>query len=179
MTTESNFTPTPKLVTLNCSGGISLGAYMAGVFYELTKEALKPEPKIIIDIITGASAGAMTGVIATYCLLGNDKEQLLSNDITQNVFYKAWVEKVDIKAIDSFLVTLNSFKDGFFSTIDSFKDSFGATIDNYVSSKNAFKKSIGNNFKKAKINYKEERDRKKLSILSGEAIEQVAQLVGW
>jgi predicted acylesterase/phospholipase RssA len=179
MTTESNFTPTPKLVTLNCSGGISLGAYMAGVFYELTKEAVKPEPKIIIDIITGASAGAMTGVIATYCLMGNDKKQLLSNDTTQNVFYKAWVEKVDIKAIDSFSVTLNSFTDGFLATIDSFKDSFWATIDNYANSKNGFKKNIGNKFKKTKINYKEERDRKKLSILSGEAIAQVAKLVGW
>ena len=179
MTTKSNCTSTPKVVTLNCSGGISLGAYMAGVFYELTKEAVKPEPKIIIDIITGASAGAMTGVIATYCLMGNNKEQLLSNDITQNVFYKAWVEKVDIKAIDSFSVTLNSFKDGFFATIDSFKNSFWSTVDNYANSKSSFKKSIGNKLQKGKLNYKEERDRKKLSILSGEAIEQVAKLIGW
>ncbi|MBD1945692.1 patatin-like phospholipase family protein, partial [Coleofasciculus sp. FACHB-712] len=62
MKTETKSAQTPKLITLNCSGGISLGAYMAGVFYELTKESVKAEPKVIIDIITGSSAGAMSGV---------------------------------------------------------------------------------------------------------------------
>jgi predicted acylesterase/phospholipase RssA len=185
MTTESKITNNPKLITLNCSGGISLGAYMAGVFYELTKEAVKPNPKIIIDIITGASAGAMTGVIAAYCLLSADREKLFDSDITKNVFYKAWVEKVDIKLIDSFSVTLNSFKDGFLATQDSFSDSFLGTIERYDNSKNKLLKFIATllkkvtpDYKSSNPNYKRERSRKKLSILSGEAIEEIAKLVG-
>lgn len=83
-------------VTLNCSGGISLGAYMAGVFYELTKEALKENGTIIIDIVTGASAGAITATLATYYLLGLDR---LPDNAKESLFYKAWVDKVDIKFI--------------------------------------------------------------------------------
>lgn len=185
MTTESQFKNNPKLITLNCSGGISLGAYMAGVFYELTKEAVKPNPKIIIDIITGASAGAMTGVIAAYCLLSEDREKFFPSDITQNVFYKAWVEKVDIKFIDNFQVTLNSFKDGFLATQDSFSDSFLATIESYDNSKNKLLKILATllkkvtpDYKSSKPDYKRECDRRKLSIFSGEAIAEIAKLIG-
>lgn len=179
MTTELQSTPTPKFITLNCSGGISLGAYMAGVFYELTKEAVKPNPKIIIDVITGASAGAMTGVIAAYYLLGKDTEQLLSDDYTKNVFYQAWVKEVDVNSIDSFGVTLNSFKDGIHATIDSLKDSFVATIENYGKSRVFWRRLIANKWRKVNPNYIKERQRKQMSILSGEAIEKIARLVGW
>ncbi|QPN63293.1 patatin-like phospholipase family protein [Synechococcus sp. CBW1004] len=53
----------PIPVTLNCSGGIALGAYMAGVFSELVTACLRPragrpETLICIDTITGASAGS-------------------------------------------------------------------------------------------------------------------------
>lgn len=93
--------PSPIPVTLNCSGGISLGAYMAGVFYELIREATQDNPAICIDIITGASAGAMTGVIAAYYLLNEQAKELLKeNNIPQNGLYQAWVEKADIKRID-------------------------------------------------------------------------------
>ena len=51
---------------------------MAGIFYELIKEAVKPDSKIIVDIITGASAGAMTGAIAAYYLLRENRERILS-----------------------------------------------------------------------------------------------------
>lgn len=90
----------PIPVTLNCSGGISLGAYMAGIFYELIKEAVKPDSKIIVDIITGASAGAMTGAIAAYYLLRENREQMLNEPVEDNIFYKAWVEKIDMEGID-------------------------------------------------------------------------------
>ena len=90
----------PIPVTLNCSGGISLGAYMAGIFYELIKEAVKPDSKIIVDIITGASAGAMTGAIAAYYLLRENRERILSEPVEDNIFYKAWVEKIDMEGID-------------------------------------------------------------------------------
>lgn len=98
-TAPKRITP-PIPVTLNCSGGISLGAYMAGIFYELIKEAVKPDSKIIVDIITGASAGAMTGAIAAYYLLRENREQMLNEPVEDNIFYKAWVEKIDMEGID-------------------------------------------------------------------------------
>lgn len=98
-TAPKSSTP-PIPVTLNCSGGISLGAYMAGIFYELIKEAVKPDPKIIVDIITGASAGAMTGAIAAYYLLRENRERMLNEPVETNIFYQAWVEKIDMEGID-------------------------------------------------------------------------------
>ncbi len=85
-------------VALNFSGGISLGSYMAGIFYELTKEALKDDSKIVIDIITGASAGANTAVLAAYYLL--DAEPL-PDYAPESLFYQAWVNKVDINSISA------------------------------------------------------------------------------
>lgn len=93
----SHATSHPRIpVTLNCSGGISLGAYMAGVFYELTREALLKRGAITIDIVTGASAGAITATLASYYLLGAEP---LPIDAKKSLFYRAWVEKVDIEAI--------------------------------------------------------------------------------
>jgi hypothetical protein len=111
-------------VTLNCSGGIALGAYMAGVFTELVKASLRPrpgsdnpaqEPALCIDTITGASAGAMTGLIATRCLLLDPDralEELADDDPggpapgfrpdaeePRNGFYRAWVQQADIRAL--------------------------------------------------------------------------------
>lgn len=99
----------PVPVTLNCSGGISLGAYMAGVVYELVREARSKHPLIEIDIITGASAGAITGLIAAYYLLEDyipdddnnvksqsDQHTSSLNDATANEFYEIWVNKSNI-----------------------------------------------------------------------------------
>lgn len=89
-------TPSPIPVTLNCSGGISLGTYMAGVIYELVKEARSDKPLIEIDVITGASAGAITGLIAAYYLLV-PKGTLESS--TQNAFYEIWVKQSNITTL--------------------------------------------------------------------------------
>ena len=180
MTTESKLTHTPKLITLNCSGGISLGAYMAGVFYELTKEAIKPDAKINIDIITGASAGAMSGVLAAYCLLKGTTNQLFESSEEDSPLYKAWVEQADIESIDSMAVMLSSFKDGFQATLESFAESFEKTLYKYKKSSNIITKTIAKLFKSFKTNQthlKTSRQRKILSVLSGKAIEDIARLV--
>jgi predicted acylesterase/phospholipase RssA len=88
----------PIPITLNFSGGISLGAYMAGIFYELIREATQENPRIVIDIITGASAGAITGTLAAYYLLGADR---LPEEAEKSLFYKAWVEQADITNIQA------------------------------------------------------------------------------
>ncbi len=103
----------PVPVTLNCSGGIALGAYMAGVFTELVKAALRPRhgqaaEAIRIDTITGASAGAMTGLIAARSLLQDPDRSLadLADDGVggsgaepRNGFFRAWVRLADIQAL--------------------------------------------------------------------------------
>lgn len=71
---------------------------MAGVFYELTREALKKDGKITIDIVMGASAGGMTATLATYYLLGAES---LPEDARESLFYKAWVTEVDIQSISA------------------------------------------------------------------------------
>ncbi|WP_411870212.1 DUF3376 domain-containing protein [Vulcanococcus limneticus] len=110
--------PATVPVTLNCSGGISLGAYMAGVFTELVQAALRPRAKgaeapIRIDTITGASAGAMTGLIAARCLLQDPGRSLaeLADDRAsdrpgaaepRNRFFQAWVRRADIGVLTSY-----------------------------------------------------------------------------
>lgn len=91
----------PRPIALNLSGGIALGAYMAGVCFELVKQARKDNSPLMIDIITGASAGAMTGAIAAYYLLNRE---ITDTEYDQNnLFYEAWVERADMKDIDSVL----------------------------------------------------------------------------
>jgi len=110
--------PAAVPVTLNCSGGIALGAYMAGVFTELVKAALPPRAKgaeapIRIDTITGASAGAMTGLIAARCLLQDPGRSLteLADDRAsdrpgaaepRNRFFQAWVRRADIGVLTDY-----------------------------------------------------------------------------
>ncbi|MCP9927687.1 patatin-like phospholipase family protein [Cyanobium sp. CH-040] len=109
-------------VTLNCSGGIALGAYMAGVFSELVKSALRDRaqgkgPAIRIDTITGASAGAMTAMIAARYLLQDPPAALAQlkdddgEEQPRNGFHRAWVQRADIGALTSYSAEL----DGYFS----------------------------------------------------------------
>jgi hypothetical protein len=91
------------------SGAVSLGSYEAGVMYELLEaialhnESLKadhPESKeqdrVIIDVITGASAGAMTAAILSQQLYyGGDRLR----DPYNNPLFNAWVKKVNIDGL--------------------------------------------------------------------------------
>ncbi len=86
------------------SGAVSLGSFESGVMYEIieaiAQHNLHPDTtedqKIIIDVITGASAGAMTAAIVAQKLLfeANKLRKPYQNDI-----YRAWVEDADIQTL--------------------------------------------------------------------------------
>lgn len=86
------------------SGAVSLGSFESGVMYEIieaiAQHNLHPDTtedqKIIIDVITGASAGAMTAaIVAQKLLFEADKlRKPYQNDI-----YRAWVEDADIQTL--------------------------------------------------------------------------------
>ncbi|CAH2573618.1 hypothetical protein PRNO82_03035 [Planktothrix rubescens] len=97
--TLENTSPNPSQISLNLSGGIALGAYMAGVCFELVRQARKDNSPLLIDLITGASAGAMTGAITAYYLL--NREITDTEYESQNILQRAWVEKADMKDIDT------------------------------------------------------------------------------
>jgi predicted acylesterase/phospholipase RssA len=97
--TIENTTENPCPISLNLSGGIALGAYMAGVCFELVRQARKDNSPLLIDLITGASAGAMTGAITAYYLL--NREITDTEYESQNLLQRAWVEKADMKDIDT------------------------------------------------------------------------------
>jgi hypothetical protein len=93
----------PKRLAITISGAVSLGSYEAGVLYEVC-EALRqhnehpetlanPDDRIEIDVLTGASAGGMTAVIAAQSLLyaGN----ALANS-QNNPFYNPWVAEISL-----------------------------------------------------------------------------------
>ncbi len=120
MTEHQNENSSRPHVTLNSSGGIALGAFMAGVFFEIVKEALKEE-KFVIDIITGASAGAMTGAIASYYLLQGKQALPAFDQPKGNALYEAWVTKADMEKIDSIeVMPIEEFK-----IFNKDRDSFG------------------------------------------------------
>lgn len=91
-------------VAIAISGAVSLGSYEAGVVYELLdaigqhnrNNADRPERQILVDVLTGASAGGMTAAMLAQKLLYS-RDSLATpygNDL-----YRAWVEKVDISGL--------------------------------------------------------------------------------
>jgi predicted acylesterase/phospholipase RssA len=61
----------PKRLAITIAGAVSLGSYEAGVLYEVldaihqhnAADGVTDDEKILIDVMTGASAGAMTAAI--------------------------------------------------------------------------------------------------------------------
>jgi len=86
------------------SGAVSLGSYEAGVMYELLEAiALRNElletdhpDRVVIDVITGASAGAMTAAILSQQLYYGGSRL---RDPYNNPLFNAWVKKVDIDGL--------------------------------------------------------------------------------
>jgi hypothetical protein len=91
-----------KRLAITISGAVSLGCYEAGVLYEVLSaltdhnSRCKPDDRIEVDVLTGASAGAMTAGIAGQILLGNRSQPW---EVYDNPFYNAWVKAVDLKLL--------------------------------------------------------------------------------
>src|SRR6266404_5800543 len=90
-----------KRLAITISGAVSLGSYEAGVLYEVITAIgqhnghpdTTPEERIEIDVLTGASAGGMTAVIAVQNLLytGNSLAEPQNNP-----FYNPWVADINL-----------------------------------------------------------------------------------
>jgi predicted acylesterase/phospholipase RssA len=94
-----------KKIALVLSGGVSLGAYIAGALDELMRALSAASDRYEIDIITGASAGATTGALIAHGLLYRNGRPRL---------HETWVERLDItgllarpKSTDQHLSLLN------------------------------------------------------------------------
>lgn len=94
----------PKRLAITISGAVSLGSYEAGVLYEVIHaigehnldKATKPDERIDIDVLTGASAGAMTATIAAQKLAF--EAGALSGPY-DNCFYRPWVADVNLDGL--------------------------------------------------------------------------------
>lgn len=106
-------------VGLVLAGAASAGAYTAGVLdflYEALdtwraahqadvaagrtgENATVPSHRVVIKIITGASAGGMNGAISAAALKGDfphARAGMSREDLRKNPFYRAWVTDIDI-----------------------------------------------------------------------------------
>jgi len=94
----------PKKLAVTIAGAVSLGSYEGGVLWEVL-DAIRqhnenpktaPADKIIIDVITGASAGGMTAAILAQKLLYSADEFKGPYD---NPLYYAWVERISLDGL--------------------------------------------------------------------------------
>ena len=94
----------PKRLAITVAGAVSLGSYEAGVLYEIfhaigqhnADPATSEADKIVVDVLTGASAGGMTATIATQKLLF--EADALAGPYA-NSFYRPWVADVNINSL--------------------------------------------------------------------------------
>lgn len=93
----------PKRLAITIAGAVSLGAYEAGVLYEVLtaikqhNEAL-PGDQICIDVLTGASAGGMTAIILGQKLLYCGSEFKNAYD---NPLYNTWVKAISLAGLQN------------------------------------------------------------------------------
>jgi hypothetical protein len=90
-----------KTLAITISGAVSLGAYEAGVMFELLQalgehNVATPADQIVIDVLTGASAGGMTAVILAQKLLFQSDRL---GDPADNDLYLPWVRDIDLTGL--------------------------------------------------------------------------------
>jgi len=94
----------PKRLAITMAGAVSLGSYEAGVLYEVldavkqhnSNSATADADRIVIDVITGASAGGMTAVILSQKLMYCAREFQGPYD---NPLYNVWVKRITLAGL--------------------------------------------------------------------------------
>ena len=99
----------PKRLAITIAGAVALGAYEAGVLYEVLRAIAahnqdpltlnNPDERIEIDVLTGASAGGMTAAIAAQRLLYDGDSLAQANN---NPFYNPWVVDISLDNLLNF-----------------------------------------------------------------------------
>src|SRR5688572_22858176 len=79
-------------VALSISGAASLGAFEGGAVAAIVT-GLQPlcagdEPDLRVEVVTGASSGAVTGLLAAHCLTGGTD--------AVDTLHEAWVERASL-----------------------------------------------------------------------------------
>lgn len=96
----------PRRLAITIAGAVSLGSYEAGVLCEVldaihqhnSDPATGADEKIVIDVLTGASAGGMTAIILAQKLLYSADEFRGPYD---NPLYDAWVRRIDLEGLQA------------------------------------------------------------------------------
>jgi hypothetical protein len=89
-------------LAITVAGAVSLGSYEAGVLYEVLdalaqhNAGLADDEKILVDVLTGASAGGMSATVLAQKLMF-EADSL--TDPYNNALYRAWVQDIDIKGL--------------------------------------------------------------------------------
>ena len=96
----------PKRLAIVIAGAVSLGSYEAGVLYEVLdaihhhnnhRDTLDNRAnRVVIDVLTGASAGGMTAIILSQKLLFSADEFVGPYD---NPLYNVWVNRIDLSGL--------------------------------------------------------------------------------
>ena len=98
----------PKRLAITIAGAVSLGSYEAGVLWEVLEAVRQHNQderiladnsrRIVIDVLTGASAGGMTAIILAQKLLFEGANFRGPYD---NPLYKVWVEDIDLSRLQA------------------------------------------------------------------------------
>ena len=95
-----------KKLAITVAGAVSLGSYEAGVLYEVLdairqhndNPATTDDERIVIDVLTGASAGGMTAIILAQKLLYSANEFQGPYD---NPLYNTWVKRISLAGLQA------------------------------------------------------------------------------
>jgi len=96
----------PKKLAITIAGAVSLASYEAGVLYEVLDAIAQhnapmgsDDPdRIVIDVLTGASAGGMTAIILSQKLLYGADEFRGPYD---NPLYNNWVKRITLAGLQN------------------------------------------------------------------------------
>jgi hypothetical protein len=95
-----------KRLAITIAGAVSLGSYEAGVVYEILEAIhqhnsltnISDDDRIIVDVLTGASAGGMTAIILAQKLLYSAGEFQGPYD---NPLYNTWVRQISLEGLQA------------------------------------------------------------------------------